>query len=581
MKMKNLQIPAQRSVSAPLYDARGDVSNSAIVAKLLEMRGLAVDPDADFQTLTQSFAKNGLGLNDMEAAIDRVIQAIRRNEKICILGDYDADGITSTAMMYRFLLSISNLAGNINYHIPHRINDGYGPSIEIVEHAHSNDTDLLIILDSGTTAFGPIERAVALDIDVIIIDHHMPEDVLPKAIVVNPHRNDDNTDLQYLSAAGLVFIFLCALEEQITEKKLHAKSPDLTDYIGLAALGTYADMMPTIDLNRVILRHGLPRLKQNVGMSVLMEALNIDCSNRLDFDDLSFKIAPCINAAGRIDSPIKPLKLLINDDHQLLTDLADELVSINNDRKAMTKQIIKEAQDFLLGKDDDDVIILSSNDWHPGVLGPVASQLQQRYSKPIILIGTEGKGSARSNQEFDIGSALIAARHLNFLASGGGHAAAGGLTLKHGKFQLFDTYVNAEYAKRTHHITPHLTGELQPDIELNCGQLTTVLLSQLDDQVAPYGHQNKKVQFLFRECVVYSVIVKAERHLQVMLHTKKALETRTQEVFLFDGVDNELGMFFQEHQGQMIDGIFQARLNRFGNKTTVQLHPLHLQVSKT
>ena len=141
MKMKNLQIPAQRSVSAPLYDARGDVSNSAIVAKLLEMRGLAVDPDADFQTLTQSFAKNALGLNDMEAAIDRVIQAIRRNEKICILGDYDADGITSTAMMYRFLLSISNLAGNINYHIPHRINDGYGPSIEIVEHAHSNDTD--------------------------------------------------------------------------------------------------------------------------------------------------------------------------------------------------------------------------------------------------------------------------------------------------------------------------------------------------------------------------------------------------------------------------------------------------------
>ena len=225
MKMKNLQIPAQRSVSAPLYDARGDVSNSAIVAKLLEMRGLAVDPDADFQTLTQSFAKNALGLNDMEAAIDRVIQAIRRNEKICILGDYDADGITSTAMMYRFLLSISNLAGNINYHIPHRINDGYGPSIEIVEHAHSNDTDLLIILDSGTTAFDPVERAVALDIDVIIIDHHMPEDVLPKAIVVNPHRNDDNTDLQYLSAAGLVFIFLCALEEQITEKNYMPKAP--------------------------------------------------------------------------------------------------------------------------------------------------------------------------------------------------------------------------------------------------------------------------------------------------------------------------------------------------------------------
>ena len=406
-----------------------------IVAKLLSIRRIKKEEVKLFlEPLIKNILPNPFILKDMDKAINRTLIAIKHGEKIGIFGDYDVDGATSTAILGQYFRSLKI---KFEIHIPDRKTEGFGPNENAFLKFINKGVNLIYTVDCGTLSFEPIEFAKKRNIDVIILDHHQSEIKLPNAhSIVNPNRFDDRSELNYLCAAGVCFLFLIALNKKLRDINWfslnNVDEPDLIRILDLVSLGTVCDVVPLIGLNRAIVRQGLKVLrgKNNLGLKTLIELNNIE--NNVTAYHLGFVLGPRINAGGRVGKSSHGANLLLNNNAQETFKLASELNNYNKERQNLESELLNQILNTNYKDKSDPVVILYGENWHEGVIGIIASRIKEKSNKPTIIISVNsglGKGSARSIYAFDIGSIIISAVQAGILVKGGGHKMAGGFTI--------------------------------------------------------------------------------------------------------------------------------------------------------
>jgi single-stranded-DNA-specific exonuclease len=375
-------------------------------------------------------------IRDMEKAADFISTAIQNNEKICIYGDYDVDGVTSVALMYLFL---EEMGTDVIYYIPNRLEEGYGLNKAAIDEIAAAGVKLIITVDCGINAVQEVSYAVSLGMKVIVTDHHQPSEEIPRdaLAVVNPMREDDNSHFKGFSGVGVAFKLVMALRYKLNENgRFHGKIPNIKKYLDLVTLGTIADVVPLVGENRIIVKHGLEILSGKTcrpGLKELKRVSGID-GQKVTTVHVGFGLAPRINAVGRMGASDKGLKLLLTSDRSTSVYLADELDRENKSRQEIERQIIEESFDRVEKNKLHEKykgLVLYSKDWHQGVIGIVASRLVEKYHMPTIVLTFEdgvGKGSGRSIPSFDLYKGLEQMQDI--LLSFGGHKYAAGLKIE-------------------------------------------------------------------------------------------------------------------------------------------------------
>lgn len=476
--------PVDAAAARALEDAL-DVSRP--IAELLVRRGLG-DPDRARSFLFPSV--EGLHdpflLRDMDAAVARIEGAIDRGERIAVHGDYDVDGITATAVLVRYLRW---RGADVSYYIPHRVEEGYGLSHAGLEALRDRGARLVITCDCGMTATDEIRAARAAGMDVVVTDHHEPGPELPAAsAVLNPKRADGGYPDRNLAAVGVAFKLCEALERSAGRDRR-----TLRGALDLVALGTIADLVPVVGENRILIRHGLDVLgrTRNRGLRALLRRIDL-ADRRPSAWQVGFVLAPRINAIGRMDAAERGVELLLTDDADEAERIADRFEAVNSSRQAEDRRLLAEALEIVertYDPDRDRAIVLAGEEWHPGVIGIVASRIVERYHRPTILVSLDaegrGRGSARSVPGFHLLEALEACRdHLDAF---GGHRYAAGLAVRPGAAASFrDAFLEAARERlAAEQLTPTLTIDL------------AVPLEAIDDRFfhelgrfAPYGPGN-------------------------------------------------------------------------------------------
>ena len=474
---------------------------SALLAGILAARGIT-DPD---EALTLLAGEEELSdpelLTDMHKACQRIWQAIDNGETIVVYGDYDVDGVTATALLYQHL---KGMGATVKCMLPSREGDGYGLSKNAIQSIHDKGCQLIVTVDNGISAVEEAEFAAQLGVDLIITDHHLPPEQLPKAVaVVDPRREDDTSPFKGLCGAGVAFKLCAALDGCPAEEML--------DYCGdLAAVGTVADVMPLTGENRTLVKAGLRQLQQTdrPGMEALLEEVGL-AGKPVTAENVSYAIAPRINAAGRMDSAVTALQLVLCEDPDRAAELAHKLNQINVQRQETETQIFQAVQQQLEQQPDcleDRVMLLWGRDWHPGVIGIVASRMVERTGRPVIIVTVdqqgEGKGSGRSVQGFNLHACIGSCADL--LIRYGGHAMAAGLSVREENLPELRRRLNKWAAREC----PVLhTPPLCCDLAIHLDRITVDSVRRLE-QLAPYGAENPTPVYLLQNAVldgVYSV----------------------------------------------------------------------------
>ena len=468
-----------------------------VLANLLVMRNIKTFAQAkkffrpSIEDLHDPFLMNG-----MAEAANRVIHAITENEKILVYGDYDVDGTCSTALMYMFLKS---LGANVDYYIPKRLEEGYGISVFGVDYANSIKTSLLISVDCGITAVAEIDYANTFGIDVIICDHHQPKEKLPAAYaVLDPLKPECNYPFKYLSGAGVAFKLAQGVAEKIGKRNLPLK------YLDLVALAGAADIVPLADENRILVKEGLDQvnLSPRPGIKALIQMSRLE-PGTLSSGQIVFTIAPRINAVGRMGDAATAVQLLVTESDTEAMKLARMLEEDNVERKKIDEETLNHAEAIIKKNerfDDEKAIILHNDDWHPGVIGIVASRIVEKYYKPTIMLTTSdgiAKGSARSIPNFNIYEALSECEDL--LVHYGGHEAAAGLAIEIDKLDEFRVRFNAVVKKNMDEKIAVPIVSVDSIIKLS--EITPKFI-RIIDQFAPFGPANLRPVFMVQnvEC---------------------------------------------------------------------------------
>src|SRR5882724_10229895 len=413
---------------------------SELLARVLAGRDVEADEVEQFLDPTvKRLMPDPDTLTDMPKAATRIADAVERHEQIAIFGDYDVDGATSAAVLAKFLRHAGN---DPLIHIPDRLFEGYGPNTPAVEALAEKGARLLVTVDCGTTSIAPLARAKELGLDVVTIDHHQVDEVLPPAdALINPNRQDDLSGLSNLAACGLVFMTVVALNRELRRRgfwHVLRPEPDLLDLIDLVALGTVADVVPLKGLNRAFVSKGLiaMRRRENVGLTALMDAARLTAPP--ECWHLGFLLGPRINAGGRIGRADLGVRLLLEDDTSQAGAMAAELDRLNRERQVIEQQTVAEAEAEAMAalgiEEKGAVVVAAGHGWHPGVVGLVAARLKERFGRPAFAIALEpggiGTGSGRSIPGVDLGQAVRRALREGLLLKGGGHAMAAGVTLR-------------------------------------------------------------------------------------------------------------------------------------------------------
>ncbi len=470
---------------------------SAVVAQLLICRGIC-DPDAAREFLDPKLANlrdPGL-LPDCSAAAERLHAAIRDGRRITIYGDYDVDGMTGTAILVRCLRL---LGAEPNYYVPSRIDEGYGMNHEAVRTLAQRGTQVLVTVDCGITSVAEAETAREAGMELIVTDHHEPADRLPRAeAIVHPGLLGRGYPFGGLSGSGVALKLAWALCQQASgAKRVNPRMRDfLVSAVGLAAMGTVADVVPLVDENRVLVRHGLVSLKDKpgLGLQALMKITELDTKPFLDSEDIGFTLGPRLNAAGRLGQAQLAIELLITDRADRAEELARYIDGLNESRQKLERSIYlaanKQVQEQFHPQEDA-ALVLADRLWHPGVIGIVAGRLAEKYHRPVVLIAQDqlgvkpGTGSARSVPGFHLHAAL--GRCGEYLISHGGHAAAAGLTIDDRQVELFR---NAFCEVAEQEITEELrVAELSIDAEAPLSAFTLKVVDQIE-RLGPFGQSN-------------------------------------------------------------------------------------------
>ena len=467
------------------------------LAGLLLNRGLTT-PDAAEGFLNPSLhdLPNPFLLSGMERAVERLVRAFRKTEKIFVFGDYDMDGIAATSILVDFL---RRTGYEVDYSIPSRLVDGYGLNREAVSRAADNGATLALTVDCGISNLDEVEYGRSRGLDFIITDHHqIPEKIPAAAAVINPHLPDCSYPFSELAGVGVAFNLMMALRKGLRQAGL-ARDVNLLQYLDLVALGTVADVMPLNGVNRILVAYGLNEINQarRCGLRALLQACRFPRGQQVSSRDIAFRLAPRVNAVGRIADAGSAVALFLSRDRAQAGQLADHLVECNKNRQEIEKEIFRQAEEQLAKEErlaEARVIVLASNDWHPGVVGIVSSRLAESHGKPTLLLALDeegiGRGSGRSIPGLDLVRALegCGARMLRF----GGHAQAVGLTIAAGdidqlRYRL-DLYL-AENEPR-----PETRPELWLDGVLDPAEITADLVDELE-KLQPFGYGNPEPAF--------------------------------------------------------------------------------------
>jgi single-stranded-DNA-specific exonuclease len=452
------------------------------LALLLTTRGITDTEGAEQFLLHGEPEDDPFAFAGMDEAVNRIQHALDTGERMAVYGDYDADGVTATALLYLYLC---DKQANVLYRIPKREGEGYGLHKSIIDEFAEQGVQLLITVDNGISAVEEVAYAASLGIDVVITDHHRPQEQLPAAIaVVDPHRADCESGFKDYAGVGVAFKLLCALEGDTAAL--------LEQYADLVALGTLADVMPLRGENRLLVREGLHRLneKGRVGLRALAEAAGIS-GKTLTSSTVLFTLAPRINAAGRMGEPDRAARLLMTEDEEEARLLAEEIQSLNTQRQATETEILKEVLAILEAHPDmvhQRVLVLEGENWHPGVIGIIAARVLELYGKPCIILSVSddgsAKGSGRSIRGFSLFDAISACGDL--LHHFGGHELAAGLSLSAADIPAFRARINAYAAEQCPHMP---VPELHMDFKLRPSQIDVEKLNLLM-ALEPFGTGN-------------------------------------------------------------------------------------------
>ena len=450
-------------------------------------------------------------MKDMDKAVERIKSAVTAGEKICIYGDYDCDGITATTILYSYLESVF---ANVMYYIPDRNAEGYGMNTGAVEKLKNEGVQLIVTVDNGISAINEIDYANSLGIDVVVTDHHKTQDILPKAVaVVNPHRADDTSPYEDLCGAGIALKLAMAMEgEQFSI---------MENYGEIAAIGTVADLVPLTGENRTIVKAGLENIgnTERVGLSSLIEIAGIDTVNA---GNIGFRIAPRINAAGRLGTTYDALKVFMTEDYDEAQQKAKILNGLNAERQSIELDIFNEICDYIKINPEysyDRVIVVSSENWNAGVIGIVSSRVTELFGKPSIVISESGeicKGSGRSVLGFSIVDAVFACSE--YLEKYGGHPMAMGFSIKKENIEPFRKAINA-YANK---IDKMPLSTVKIDCKLNPEKIFPEMVHEIQE-FEPFGYGNSKPVFALCEMRLDKIIpLKEGKHLKLAVSRNNA-----------------------------------------------------------
>ncbi|MBE6817642.1 MAG: single-stranded-DNA-specific exonuclease RecJ [Ruminococcaceae bacterium] len=527
----------------------------AVTAVLLTSRGIT-EPEqirAFFSDTCEYI--DPFTLPDMDLAVERIGAAIDSGEKIAIFGDFDCDGVTSTALLYLYLRSCG---ADVIYYIPDRNAEGYGLNIDAIKQFKSQNVSLIITVDNGISALNEVAFANENGIDVVVTDHHMQGSLLPDAVaVVNPHRNDSECEYEDWAGVGVTFKLVSALaggEEEILE-----------EYADLICIGTIADIVPVLGENRFLIKKGLELINdtKRLGIAALKGVAGVS-QKQLTAGDIAFVISPRINAAGRISSAKKAVELLVTDDAPTAIRLAEEIQECNTKRIQIENEMLEDACNMLA--DDsfvhDRVLVLCKKGWNSGIAGIVASKICERYGKPAIIITDSGesvlKGSCRSLKGFNIFEALSAC--CDCLKQFGGHTLAAGLSVERERVEEFRALIN-DYAAKMFRYMP--SGELNIDFKINPASINLDVLRALN-RFQPFGMGNAKPLFgVFNAKILMITPISGNKHIKITL-----AKNNTTFSAIYFGYSTESIPF---RKGDRVDVALHIEKNEYYGKTTISL----------
>ena len=515
----------------------------------------------------KNFLPNPYNFKDMGKGLETISRHIKNKNKICIFGDYDVDGATSSGIMSKYLEQL-----NIDHFvfIPDRQKDGYGPSVKTFTNIINKNVNLIIALDCGTTSFEAIEYARSKNIDVVVIDHHKSQEIFPAAnAIINPNRIDETGDYYYLCAAGVLFIFLVGLNKILRENyyfnKAKVQEPNLLDLLDLVMMGTVCDVVPLMDLNRAFVYQGLKvaSKRHNLGLKTLVDYSKI--KKKLSTYEVGYVLGPKINAGGRIGKSELGYNLLTTNNAETAYLISSELESLNLKRKDIEKKIVEEAISITEKNNDEPIVFLSKNDWHEGLIGIVASRLKDHFNKPSFIISEKGedcKGSARSIFGFDVGMAITKCKQLNIITKGGGHPMAGGFSLKSDKLQIFKSELIKLFLKLKKNKDNNI---IEIDSYLESSAINDELIEKLN-HLEPYGSGNREPIFGFEKFKVSKVIETNNNHVKVVLNKGNFYI----DAISFNSKNKDLGNYLMNFKKEF-NLVAKVKLNEWNGKSKIEL----------
>ena len=552
-----------------------------ITSKLLSIRKIKREDVASFLNPSiKNILPNPNNMTDMKKTTLRTFEAISKNEKIAIFGDYDVDGATSTAILGNYFNEL-----NLDYeiYIPDRKKEGYGPSIESFKKLINKKVKIIFTVDCGTLSFEAINFAKEKNVDVIVLDHHQSEIKLPSAFsIVNPNRLDDRSNLNYLCAAGVTFMFLVSLNRELRSNDWFDKNkiiePNLINYLDLVSLGTVCDVVPLIGLNRAIVKQGIKvfRTRKNLGLKTLLDICKIE--TKPSVYHLGFLLGPRINAGGRVGKCTHGANLLLNKDPKITFKIAMELEQFNKERQMLEKdllqKILNKTKEFI----KDPIIILSGRNWHEGVIGIVASRLKDKFNKPVIMIsidGDIGKASARSIVGFDIGTMIISAKHEKILVKGGGHKMAGGFSIKIENIEKFKDFAFRKFKNINQDITkekPLLLDSVIAPSAVNFDFYKKVAL------LSPFGSGNPEPKFVIENLKTINGKIVGETHIKSVLLGE---DGSTIKSIAFNAIESELANYLLKKNNKPFNIAGKLSLNEWRGQSNVEFIIDDISVNKT
>jgi single-stranded-DNA-specific exonuclease len=540
-----------------------DMHISSLLARLLVNRSIkSVEEARPFLYGTLDELHDPYMMRDMDKAVDRIQRAVRNGERIVIYADYDVDGITGAALLYKTLKMLGVIP---DHYIPNRLSEGYGINENAIDRLRNYD--LMISVDCGISDFHPIQRAKELGLDVIVTDHHkVPSELPPALAILNPQREDRSYPFSCLAGVGVVYKLVTALLETFGQAEEVGIS-----WLDLVAMGTVADVVPILGENRILVKEGLARLQEtnNPGIRALKTVSSLK-GDKIGVYEIGYMLAPRINAASRMGKSELALTLMISDDAAQCASIAKELDILNKKRKSVEQEMLDDARVLLENESKEQkAVVLASEEWHPGVTGIVASRLKEETNCPVVLVSWDnshnGKGTARSIPSFAITSALGGCKEL--LVSYGGHDAAAGFSIQRKYWEAFRNcflkVVEQEIKEED------LVKKLFFDREIDLSDSAYDIISQIE-RLSPFGVRNPEPVFSTRDMrLVGTPREVGNNHLKLVLKKGR---------FCYDAIGFKMARFLPKLQvsdngkKQTIDVVFSLRLNFWKGEEKIQLY---------